>query len=153
MLIRCDHSFCPECGFAFLPEEKLLYHHQDRIASNFLSNRRLYCRSLTGKGNRQLELEDIQEIAIVSVMGAGYAIAIKGHTGMTYRQPDGSLYEGSTLFIQMNVPTPRDAELLADGIRTSVPGDPPLIHHPRLSCLGRIFTTALVLLILLPIWL
>jgi|GEM_PF-7055733 len=145
MFIRSDVHHCPECGFEFLPGEKLIYQHQDNVSTNFLSNVRLYCRSLGSKGSWQLMLKDMQEIAILSVLGAGFAIAIKGHTGQTYPQSNGVTYEGRNAFAQLNVKTKEEAERFARAVTENAGDKPPLVNFPTLSCLGRIFTTVLAI--------
>jgi len=144
-LIRGDLQFCPTCRFEFLPDEKLILTHQDNKYANYLSNKRLYCRSLHGKGSRQLLLEQIQEIVIINVYNKGFAIGIKGFTGESYKQTNGEVIDGSDSFAQINVPTKHDAELFAQTIVENTPDNPPIVNHPKLRCFERVFATAIAL--------
>lgn len=142
-LVRGDLQFCPTCRFEFLPDEKLLFTHQDNKYANYLSNKRLFCRSLSGKGSRQLLLEQIQEIVIIKVYNVGYAIGIKGFTGEFYKLEDGEVYDGSDAFTQINVPTKQDAELFARTIVENAPDNPPIVSRPKLRCFERMYATAI----------
>lgn len=150
-LIRGDLQFCPTCRFEFLPGERLILTHQDNKTASYLSNKRIYCRSLSGKDSRQLLLEQIQEIVIINVYNRGYAIGVKGFTGEFYKQQDGEVYDGSDSFTQINVPTKHDAELFAKSIVESIPDNPPIVNHPKLRCFERVFATAIALVTLMAV--